>query len=83
MVFWIFSVLLNQQATWKIALYAIIFSFFILFSKFYHEPWIDERRHTKLSGLVLGYAFKFTDLICYVTGIFIGACIDRIIINRF
>jgi len=79
MIFWIFCVVFHQQPTGKIILYALLFSFTIEFSQFYHEPWIDEIRHTKLGALVLGYAFKFTDLVCYVSGIFIGACIDRII----
>ncbi len=83
MVFWIFSVVLHRQATWKIALYAIIFSFSVEFSQFYHEPWLDEIRHTKLGGLVLGYAFKFTDLICYATGVLLGLMIDVFIINGF
>jgi len=77
MVFWIFCVLLNQQAPWKIAVYALLFSFSIECSQFYHAPWIDEIRDTKLGGLVLGYAFKFADLICYSTGIFMAFLIDR------
>jgi len=77
MVFWVFCTLLHQQAPWKIALYALLFSFSIEFSQFYHAPWIDEIRHTKLGGLVLGYAFKFTDLICYSTGIVMAFVIDH------
>lgn len=82
MVFWMFCVLLNRQATWKIALYAITFSFSIEFSQFYHEPWIDEIRHTKLGGLALGYAFKLSDLTCYFAGVCMGIFIDYFVISR-
>ncbi len=82
MVFWIFCVLFNQQATWRLALYAIVFSFSIEFAQFYHELWIDEIRHTKLGGLILGYAFKLSDLICYFLGILIGALADYLICHQ-
>lgn len=45
-------------------------------SQLYHAPWIDAIRQTTLGGLVLGFGFLWTDLICYAVGILIGACFD-------
>jgi hypothetical protein len=42
-------------------------------SQLYHAPWIDSIRQTALGGLVLGFGFLWTDLVCYSVGIFIGS----------
>ena len=50
-------------------------------SQLYHAPWIDSIRATTLGGLILGFGFLWSDLICYTVGIVIGAIIDKIINN--
>ncbi|OIO72858.1 MAG: DUF2809 domain-containing protein [Zetaproteobacteria bacterium CG02_land_8_20_14_3_00_50_9] len=82
MVFWIFCVLFHGQSTRAIASYTIVFCFMIEISQLYHEPWIDELRHTGMIGLIIGYVFKFSDLICYSTGVLIGMVIDHFISRR-
>jgi hypothetical protein len=42
-------------------------------SQLYHAPWIDGIRQTTLGGLVLGFGFLWTDLVCYTIGIALGA----------
>ena len=81
MVFWMFCVLFVTKKTWIVFLYAILFSYSIEFSQFYHAEWIDSIRSTRLGGLVLGYGFKWSDLICYLTGITLGIVIDSILIK--
>jgi len=39
-------------------------AFFVEISQLYHTPWIDSIRQTTLGGLVLGFGFLWTDLIC-------------------
>ncbi len=51
-------------------------------SQLYHAPWIDALRHTTLGGLVLGYGFVWTDLVCYATGISIGVVTDYLVFSR-
>lgn len=82
MVFWIFCCLRPKHKVAPIALAALVFSFSIEFSQFYHAPWIDGIRAIKLGGLVLGFGFKLSDLVCYSVGILIGACIDAFLITK-
>jgi hypothetical protein len=72
MVYILFGMVFNKQSPFRIATMAIAFSFCIEFSQFYHAPWIDNIRSTRLGGLVLGYGFLWSDLVCYTIGIIIG-----------
>ncbi|ARK13742.1 ribosomal maturation YjgA family protein [Fibrivirga algicola] len=77
MVFFGFAILFNRRSTHYIALLALLFSFGIEFSQLYHAPWIDSVRATQLGGLVLGFGFLWTDLLCYSVGILVGAWVDQ------
>ena len=81
MVFLLFAFLFNKKSTIFIISWAIIFSYSIEISQLYHAPWIDSIRNTTLSGLILGFGFLWSDLVCYTIGIIIGIIID-IIINK-
>ena len=81
MVFFLFSFLFNKKSTIFILVISIIFSYWIEISQLYHAPWIDSIRATTLGGLILGFGFLWSDLICYTVGIVIGAIIDKIINN--
>ncbi|MGB1311000.1 MAG: DUF2809 domain-containing protein [Leucothrix sp.] len=83
LVFWLVRAIAPTLDCVKSALIAIAFSFFIEFLQFYHAPWIDSIRATTLGGLVLGFGFKASDLICYTTGIMIAYLLDRAIVSRF
>jgi hypothetical protein len=48
------------------------FSIAIELSQLYHAPWIDSIRHTTLGGLILGFDFVWSDLVCYAVGVGIG-----------
>lgn len=61
----------------RVALAALLFSYGIEISQLYHAPWIDRLRHTLLGGLVLGYGFLWSDLLCYATGIAIGMGLEH------
>ncbi|MBX3179435.1 MAG: DUF2809 domain-containing protein [Candidatus Hydrogenedentes bacterium] len=56
---------------------ALFVSFAVEFSQLYHAPWIDALRDTTLGGLVLGFGFLWSDLVCYTVGIALGALADR------
>ncbi|WP_331681561.1 ribosomal maturation YjgA family protein [Terrisporobacter sp.] len=81
MVFLLFAFLFNKKSTIFIISWAIIFSYSIEISQLYHAPWIDSIRNTTLGGLILGFGFLWSDLVCYTIGIIIGIIID-IIINK-
>ncbi len=81
LVFWLFCIIAPGGKTWQLCISAIMFSFVIEFSQFYHAPWIDNIRCTKLGGLILGFGFRSSDLACYLIGIFLGAVV-RLIMNK-
>ena len=63
----------------KIAALALGFCFVIEISQLYHAPWIDAIRHTRIGGLVLGFGFLWSDLVCYLVGVSIGFFTERLI----
>jgi Protein of unknown function (DUF2809). len=81
MVFFIVGFLFARKSTLWVVLAALAFSFSIEFSQLYHAPWIDAIRNTRLGGLVLGYGFLWSDLLCYTVGIGVGVMLERFIIN--
>lgn len=76
MVYWGFCVLFLRTNPFKIAIFALLFAFAIEFSQLYHAEWIDVIRDVKLGGLILGFGFKPSDLVCYTVGISIGTTLD-------
>ena len=81
MVFLLFAFLFNKKSTIFIISWAIICSYSIEISQLYHAPWIDAIRNTVLGGLILGFGFLWSDLVCYTIGLIIGIIID-IMINK-
>lgn len=69
MIYWGFKFLFAHEPK-RTAFYALTFCFLIEFSQLYHAPWIDAIRHTRLGGLVLGFGFLWSDLVCYLVGVF-------------
>ncbi len=64
--------------TGRAALSALLFSYLVEFSQFYHAPWIDAIRSTTPGGLLLGYDFLVSDLVCYTVGAAIGAIAEYV-----
>jgi hypothetical protein len=73
-----FGVILPRASTLRVALLAMSFSVAIELSQLYHAPWIDSIRHTTLGGLILGFDFVWSDLVCYAAGVGIGAVIESL-----
>jgi len=51
-------------------------AFVVELSQLYHAPWLDGLRATKIGGLILGFGFLWTDLVCYAVGVGIGVILD-------
>jgi len=66
----------SRTPIWKVALIAALFSFSIEISQLYHAEWIDHIRRFRLGGLLLGYGFLWSDLVCYLAGIITGFLIE-------
>ncbi len=82
MVFFGFAFLFPRWLTRTTASVALLFCFGIEFSQLYHAPWIDAIRATTLGGLVLGFSFVWSDLLCYSIGIAVGVFIDSWFVKR-
>lgn len=80
MVFLFAGFLFKRWPAIKIAIVSIVISFLIEISQLYHSPWIDMVRKTRLGGLVLGFGFLWSDLLCYLIGVLIGILIDRLLL---
>lgn len=76
MVFLMFGFLFIKVRTRYIALISITFSYLIELTQLYHAPWIDDIRATTLGGLVLGFGFLWSDIVCYTVGVVIGVAIE-------
>lgn len=81
MVFLLFAFIFNKKPIIFILIISIIFSYGIELSQLYHAPWIDSIRATTLGGLILGFGFLWSDLVCYTVGIVFGVIIDKLINN--
>ncbi len=64
------------------ALVALGISVLVELSQIYHAPWIDALRETALGGLVLGYGFLWSDLVCYATGVALAFVADYWLMNH-
>ena len=54
-------------------------SYLIEISQLYHAPWIDAIRATALGGLVLGFGFLWSDILCYTVGVLLGIIVDGLL----
>lgn len=61
---------------------ALAFSCLIEVSQLYHAPWIDAVRGTTLGGLVLGFGFLWSDLVCYTVGVLLGVALDVLLVRK-
>lgn len=76
MLFLIVSAFLVSRPIMARAAIALALAFLVELSQLYHAPWIDAIRQTTLGGLVLGFGFLKSDLLCYTAGISIGSVIE-------
>jgi hypothetical protein len=76
LVFAFSRLLLPRLTTSKVALIALGFSLFMECSQLYQAPWINDLRATGIGGLLLGFAFLWSDVACYIGGVALGAAFD-------
>jgi hypothetical protein len=69
------------MSTLKAAAFALAFCYAIELSQLYHAPWIDQLRQATF-GLILGFGFLWSDLVCYTLGIGLGATVEWAALRR-
>ncbi len=82
MVFLLFGFIFQKKSTVWVALTAIIFSYGIEISQLYHAPWIDALRANRIGGLILGFGFLWSDLVCYTVGVGFGYMMEKVVLKR-
>ena len=82
--FWAFAaflgigLILPRASTRTVAMLAMAFSVAVELGQLYHARWIDSIRQTTLGGLILGFGFLWSDLVCYTLGVGLGVLIEII-----
>jgi len=77
MVFWLLGLVFVSKSTLWIAGVALLLSYFIEFTQFYHAPFMDSIRSTIIGGLILGNTFIWSDLLCYTLGVLTGVLMEK------
>ncbi len=75
-VYLMFAFLFSRLSIRGVATITGLFSLAIEISQLYHAPWIDSIRRLPLGGLVLGFGFLWSDLVCYFLGISTGMVLE-------
>ncbi|MCT4565123.1 MAG: DUF2809 domain-containing protein [Maledivibacter sp.] len=84
MIFLLLGFIFKKKSSINIAVIGAVISISIEISQLYHSPWIDGIRKTTIGGLVLGYGFLWSDIVCYIVGIAIGFIFEIFLrINNF
>jgi Protein of unknown function (DUF2809) len=76
LVFWLACFIAPSSSLKYRIILAMAFAYAIEFSQLYQASWLNQIRHTRLGGLILGFGFLPSDLVAYTIGITVGALID-------
>jgi hypothetical protein len=76
-VFLILGFVFKKMSSFWLAAIAFAFSLLIEISQLYHTPWIDSMRTYKLIAVIIGFGFRWSDLVCYFVGVFIGVILEK------
>ncbi|UOR05969.1 DUF2809 domain-containing protein [Hymenobacter aerilatus] len=77
LIFWLIGLLRPSWSSKQVAATAWGFAFGIEISQLYQAPWLNAIRATTLGGLVLGYSFLWSDLVCYSMGVLAGYLLEK------
>ena len=72
MFYILFGFCFPKWPIWKVALFTLISCYSIEFLQLYKPHWLQIIRHNRLGGLILGFDFVWSDLICYTVGAILG-----------
>jgi len=76
MVFIGIGFLVPKWKSMSVAAISLLVCYGIEASQLYHAPWIDDLRRTRLGGLILGFGFLWSDLVCYAVGVMLALLLE-------
>lgn len=79
LVFLSLGLIAPRSGIWRRATVALVVSYTVEFSQLYQAPWIEALRRTALGGLVLGFGFLWSDLVCYSVGVGTGVLLELVV----
>ncbi|MEZ4826054.1 MAG: DUF2809 domain-containing protein [Bacteroidia bacterium] len=77
MYYFILAFLFPSMKPLKVAVISILFCYGIELTQLHKGEWIVTLRSYKLGGLILGYGFRWSDLVCYAIGGFGGMAMEK------
>jgi hypothetical protein len=81
MFLFLLRVFFTKILLWKLALFGYALGVADEILQLYQAPWVQAIRQTKLGGLLLGFGFLWSDIVCYAIGICI-ACVVILVIEK-
>jgi hypothetical protein len=73
------GLILPRWTTGRLAALTLFLSLLVEVSQLYHAPGIDSIRQTAVGGLILGFGFLWSDLVCYAAGVGLGVALEWIL----
>jgi hypothetical protein len=78
MIYFIIGFLLPTTPSLNVAALCVLVCYSIELSQLYQAEWINAIRSTRLGGLVLGFGFLWSDLVCYLAGAVVGVGLEYV-----
>lgn len=82
MIFFLAGFIFTVYSTSRTAIITMVFCYAVEFSQLYQSDWINIIRQTRIGGLILGFGFLWSDMICYTAGILSGVIIEKYFLKR-
>jgi len=82
MVFFVMGFIFKGRSVLKNTTTAVVLSVVVEVAKLYHVPWLDDFRYTTIGGLLLGHAFSWQNILCYLAGIAGGVVCEMLWIKQ-
>ena len=82
MVYFLGAAIAPHASIARLSIGALGFAWVIEVSQLYHAPWIEALRATRVGGLVLGFGFLWSDVVCYAVGVAFAALVDAVMRRR-
>ncbi len=78
LIYLVLRLILPSALGRKVAVMALAAAWGIEISQLYQADWVNVIRNVKLSGLILGYTFLWSDVFCYLCGVGAGLLVERV-----
>jgi hypothetical protein len=76
MIYFMIGFVWPKAPSLQAAALCVLVCYGIELSQLYQADWINALRRTRLGGLVLGFGFLWSDLVCYLVGAFVGVGLE-------